>query len=50
MSGIQTFIFINLNRMLKDKYVKEIIPALKEKLEIANIMEVPKVEKVVLNM
>ena len=36
--------------MLKDKYVKEIIPALKEKLEIANIMEVPKVEKVVLNM
>lgn len=36
--------------MLKEKYLQEIIPALKEKLEIQNIMEVPKVEKVVLNM
>jgi len=36
--------------MLKDKYVNEIIPSLKEKLEISNIMDVPKLEKVVLNM
>lgn len=36
--------------MLKEKYLNEIVPALKEKLEIQNIMEVPKVEKVVLNM
>jgi ribosomal protein L5 len=36
--------------MLKEKYLKEIVPALKKTLKIANIMEVPKVEKVVLNM
>ncbi len=36
--------------MLKEKYLKEIVPALKEKLEVSNIMEVPKLEKVVLNM
>jgi large subunit ribosomal protein L5 len=36
--------------MLKEKYLKEIVPALKEKLEIKNVMEVPKVEKVILNM
>jgi len=36
--------------MLKEKYLKEMVPALKEKLEIANIMEIPKLEKVVLNM
>jgi len=35
---------------LREKYVKEIVPSLKEKLEIENIMDVPKVEKVVLNM
>lgn len=36
--------------MLKEKYLEQIVPALKEKLEIKNIMEVPKVEKIVLNM
>ncbi|PZM82348.1 50S ribosomal protein L5 [Candidatus Gracilibacteria bacterium] len=36
--------------MLKEKYLKEIVPALKESLNISNIMEVPKIEKVVLNM
>jgi large subunit ribosomal protein L5 len=36
--------------MLKEKYLKEIVPALKEKLELSNVMEVPKLEKVVLNM
>lgn len=36
--------------MLKEKYLKEIVPALKDKLEISNIMDVPKIEKIVLNM
>jgi large subunit ribosomal protein L5 len=36
--------------MLKEKYTKEIIPKLRKKLEIKNVMEVPKLEKVVLNM
>lgn len=36
--------------MLKEKYSKEIVPALKEKLEISNVMDVPKIEKIVLNM
>ena len=36
--------------MLKEKYLKEIAPALKEKLNISNVMEIPKIEKVVLNM
>ena len=36
--------------MFKDKYLKEIVPALKEKLEVSNVMEIPKLEKVVLNM
>lgn len=35
---------------LKEKYIKEIVPSLKEKLSCSNIMEVPKLEKVVLNM
>ena len=35
---------------LKEKYLKEIVPVLKDKLEIKNIMDVPKVEKIVLNM
>ncbi len=36
--------------MLKEKYEKQIVPALKDSLELSNIMEVPKLEKVVLNM
>ena len=36
--------------MLKEKYLKEIMSALKEKLKIENPMDIPKVEKVVLNM
>jgi len=35
---------------LKDTYTKEIVPKLKETLKCNNIMEVPKIEKVVLNM
>ncbi len=35
---------------LKDLYVKEIVPALMEKFQYKNVMEVPKLEKVVINM
>lgn len=35
---------------LKDKYLKEVVPQLQEKFQYKNIMQVPKVEKVVLNM
>jgi len=36
--------------MLKERYLKEIVPDLKDKLQVANVMEIPKLEKVVLNM
>ena len=36
--------------MLKEKYLKEIVPALQKELKISNVMEVPKLEKIVLNM
>lgn len=35
---------------LNDKYKEEIVPALKEKFQYNNIMEVPKLVKVVVNM
>ncbi len=35
---------------LKEKYVNEVVPALKEKFGLTNPMTVPKVKKVVLNM
>ena len=35
---------------LKDKYTAEVIPALKQKFGYKNINEVPRLEKVVLNM
>lgn len=35
---------------LKDKYVKEVVPALQKRFGYENIMQVPKLEKVVLNM
>lgn len=35
---------------LKEKYAEEIIPALKEKFSYGNVMEVPKISKVVINM
>ncbi|MDO7788913.1 50S ribosomal protein L5 [Desulforamulus aquiferis] len=35
---------------LKDKYLNEVVPALMEKFGYKNIMQVPKIEKVVLNM
>ncbi len=35
---------------LKEKYSTEVIPALMEKFQYSNVMEVPKLEKIVLNM
>lgn len=35
---------------LKDKYRKEVVPSLVEKFQYDSVMEVPKVEKIVLNM
>ena len=35
---------------LKDRYLEEIRPALQERLGLSSVMQVPKVEKVVLNM
>jgi large subunit ribosomal protein L5 len=35
---------------LKDKYKNELIPQLKEQLGLANVMEVPRVTKITLNM
>ncbi|WP_024833106.1 50S ribosomal protein L5 [Ruminiclostridium josui] len=35
---------------LKDKYLNEAVPALKDKFKYSSIMQVPKLEKVVLNM
>lgn len=35
---------------LQEKYEKEIVPALMEKFGYKNIMQVPKLEKVIINM
>lgn len=35
---------------LKDRYKNEIVPALREQLGLANVMEVPRVTKITLNM
>ncbi len=35
---------------LKEKYLKEIVPSLKKDLSIDNVMDIPKIEKIVLNM
>ncbi len=35
---------------LKEKYIKEVFPVLKEKFKYPNVMEVPKLEKITLNM
>ena len=35
---------------IKDKYINEVAPSLKTKLGLSNVMQTPKIEKVVLNM
>jgi large subunit ribosomal protein L5 len=34
---------------LKEKYIKEIVPALKDKFQYRSVMEVPKIEKISIN-
>ncbi|MEA5018287.1 MAG: 50S ribosomal protein L5 [Erysipelotrichaceae bacterium] len=38
-----------MNR-LKEKYVKEIVPALEKQFNFSSVMQVPKIEKIVINM
>ena len=38
-----------MNR-LKEKYKNEVVPALMNKFEYKSVMQVPKVEKIVINM
>ena len=35
---------------LKDKYRAEVVPALQQKFNYANVMEIPRLEKIVINM
>ena len=35
---------------LEEKYVKEVVPALREQFGYKNVMELPKVEKIIINM
>ena len=35
---------------LKDKYTKEIAPEIKQKFNLSSVMQIPKIEKVVINM
>ena len=37
------------NPRLKDKYLEEIVPALKEKFQYKSVMQVPKIEKISIN-
>jgi large subunit ribosomal protein L5 len=37
------------NPKLKDRYIQEIVPALKKKFEYSSVMEVPRIEKVCIN-
>jgi len=43
-------IVVKIPLRLLDKYKKDIVPSLKEKFSYKNIMEVPKLEKIVVNM
>ena len=37
------------NPRVKDRYMAEIVPALKEKFQYSSVMEVPKLTKIVIN-
>lgn len=39
-----------MENRLKDKYLKEVAPALKAKFNYENVNQIPKIEKIVLNM
>jgi large subunit ribosomal protein L5 len=35
---------------LKDRYLQEVVPALKDQLQLDNVMQVPKLDKIVINI
>jgi large subunit ribosomal protein L5 len=39
-----------MSQILKERYFNEVIPALKKSLNMSNIMEVPRIQKVVVNI
>ncbi|WP_138204928.1 50S ribosomal protein L5 [Haloimpatiens lingqiaonensis] len=39
-----------MNPRLQEKYMKEVVPALMEKFGYKNVMEVPRLEKIIINM
>lgn len=39
-----------MSHVLKERYQKEVVPALMKTLDLGNIMEVPRIEKVVVNI
>ena len=39
-----------MSHWLKDRYQSEIVPALMDNLQLENIMEVPRVQKIVVNI
>ena len=39
-----------MENRLKDKYVSEVVPALKQKFGYKNVMQIPRVDKIVINM
>jgi large subunit ribosomal protein L5 len=39
-----------MGHVLKDRYQEEVVPALKKSLEMNNVMDVPRIEKVVVNI
>lgn len=41
---------VRLVSRMRDKYQKEVVPALKERFHYKNVMEIPRLEKVVINM
>jgi large subunit ribosomal protein L5 len=39
-----------MSQTLKEQYLNEVVPALKKSLDMSNIMEVPRIQKVVVNI
>jgi large subunit ribosomal protein L5 len=39
-----------MSQILKDRYYKDVVPALKKSLSVDNIMQVPKIKKIVVNV
>jgi large subunit ribosomal protein L5 len=39
-----------MSQTLKEQYINEVVPALKKSLDMSNIMEVPRIKKVVVNI